>query len=60
MSLGIQIGLDAPGCPYQNGGHERMYRDMKKELQGKINGNLRDHQKEFDKRWNDFNKVRLH
>ena len=60
MNLRIKIDLDDPGCPYQNGGHERMHRDMKKELQGKINGNLRDHQKEFDKWRNDFNNVRPH
>jgi putative transposase len=31
MSLGIQIDLDDSGCPYRNGGHERMHRDTKKE-----------------------------
>jgi transposase InsO family protein len=60
MSLGIKIDLDDPGCPYQNGGHERMHRDMKKELQGKINGDMKDHQKEFDKWRNEFNHVRPH
>jgi transposase InsO family protein len=45
MSLGVKIDLDDPGCPYQNGVHERMHRDMKKELQGKINGNLGEHPK---------------
>jgi transposase InsO family protein len=40
MSLGIKIDLDDPGKPYQNGGHERMHGDIKKELQGKINGYL--------------------
>jgi hypothetical protein len=33
---------------------------MKKELQGKINGDLRDHQKEFDRWWKEFNEVRPH
>jgi transposase InsO family protein len=60
MSLGIKIDLDDPGCPYQNGGHERMHRDMKKEVQGKISGNLRDHQKEFDRWRKAFNDVRPH
>ena len=60
MSLGIKIALDDPGCPYQNGGHERMHRDMKKELQGKINGNLRDCQKAFDRWRKAFNDVRPH
>ncbi|MDR1306325.1 MAG: integrase core domain-containing protein, partial [Treponema sp.] len=60
MSLGIKIDLDDPGCPYQNGGHERMHRDMKRELQGKIRGNLRDHQSEFDRWRKEFNEVRPH
>ncbi|MDR1219757.1 MAG: integrase core domain-containing protein [Treponema sp.] len=60
MSLGIKTDLDDPGCPYQNGGHERMHRDMKKELQGKIRGNLSDHQKAFDRWRKAFNEVRPH
>jgi transposase InsO family protein len=60
MSLGIKIDLDESGCPYQNGGHERTRRDMKKELQGKINGDLREHQKEFDRWRKEFNEVRPH
>jgi hypothetical protein len=60
MSLGIKIDLDDPGCPYQNGGHERMHKDMKKELQGKINGDLKAHQKEFDRWRKEFNEVRPH
>jgi hypothetical protein len=60
MSLGIKIDLDDPGCPYHNGGHERMHRDMKKELQGKISGNLSDHQKAFDRWRKEFNEVRPH
>jgi len=30
-------------CPEPNGGHERMHRDMKKELQGKIDVTLGEH-----------------
>jgi hypothetical protein len=60
MSLGIKTGLDESGCPYQNGGRERTRRDMKKELQGKINGDLRDHQKEFDRWRKEFDEVRPH
>jgi hypothetical protein len=60
MSLGIKTGLDDPGCPYRNGGHERTRRDMKKELQGKISGNLSDHQKTFDRWRKVFNDVRPH
>ena len=28
MSFGIKLDRIDPGCPYQNGGHERMHRDM--------------------------------
>jgi hypothetical protein len=37
-----------------------MRRDMKKELRGKINGNVRDRRKEFDKWRKEFNEVRPH
>jgi len=58
MSLGIKLDRIDPGCPYQNGGHERMHRDMKDELEGQIDGNLNEHQKVFDD-WRDtFNTIR--
>jgi transposase InsO family protein len=60
MSLGIKIDLDERGYSYQNGGHERMRRDMKQELQGKNNGNLREHQKAFDRWRKEHNEVRPH
>jgi transposase InsO family protein len=60
MTLGIQLDRDDPGHPEQNGGHERMHRDMKTELQGQIDGSLNEHQKVFDKWRKDFNKIRPH
>ena len=60
MSLGIKIDRSAPGHPEQNGAHERMHRDMKKELQNKIHGDLLLHQKTFDKWRKEFNEVRPH
>jgi hypothetical protein len=60
MSLGIKIDLDDPGCPYQNGGHERMHKDMKRELQGNISGDMKAHQQEFDLWRKEFNEVRPH
>jgi len=60
MSLGIRLDRIDPGSPYQNGGHERMHRDMKKELQGKIDGSLVVHQKVFDEWRREFNEVRPH
>jgi transposase InsO family protein len=60
LSLGIQLDRIDPGCPQQNGGHERMHRDMKKELQGQIDGTLGEHQNVFDEWRNVFNTVRPH
>ena len=60
MTLGIQLDRNDPGHPEQNGGHERMHRDMKTELQGQIDGSLNEHQKVFDQWRNDFNEVRPH
>ncbi len=60
MSLGIKLDRIDPGCPYQNGGHERMYRDMKAELEGQIDGNLNEHQRVFDKWREDFNTISPH
>lgn len=60
MSLGIKLDRIDPGCPYQNGGHERMHRDMKNELEGQIDGNLNEHQKVFDKWRDEFNTIRPH
>jgi len=60
MTLGIQLDRIDPGCPQQNGGHERMHRDMKTELQGQIDGSLNEHQKVFDQWRKDFAEVRPH
>jgi transposase InsO family protein len=60
LSLGIQLDRITPGHPEQNGGHERMHRDMKKELQGKIDGTLGEHQSVFNEWRNIFNTVRPH
>jgi transposase InsO family protein len=60
MALGIKIDRDDPGHPEQNGGHERMHRDMMTELEGQIDGNLNEHQKVFDAWRIEFNTVRPH
>jgi putative transposase len=33
LALGIELERGRPGCPQDNGGHERMHRDMKLELE---------------------------
>jgi len=60
MTLGIQLDRITPGHPEQNGGHERMHRDMKKELQGKIDGTLNEHQNVFNEWVKEFNTIRPH
>jgi transposase InsO family protein len=60
MSLGIKLDRSDPGHPEQNGGHERMHRDMAKELEGQIDGRLNEHQVVFDKWCLEFNTVRPH
>jgi transposase InsO family protein len=60
MSLGITLDRIDPGCPYQNGSHERMHLDMKRELEGQIDGSLNEHQRVFDKWREEYNTERPH
>jgi len=60
LYLGIHLDRIDPGKPYQNGGHERMHKDIKRELQGKINGPLSLHQAIFDQWREEFNTERPH
>jgi hypothetical protein len=60
LTLGIHLDRITPGCPHQNGGHERMHRDMKTELQGQIDGTLGEHQTVFNEWRHVFNTVRPH
>lgn len=60
VSLGIRLDRIEPGKPYQNGAHERMHLDMKRELENQIDGNLTLHQKRFEKWRIEFNKERPH
>jgi hypothetical protein len=40
VALGIDLDRTDPGCPQQNGAHERMHRDIACELERKIDGDL--------------------
>lgn len=60
MSLGILLDRITPGSPQENGAHERMHLDIKKELEGKINGSLKLHQNVFDIWKDEFNTERPH
>lgn len=60
MAQGILLDRIKPASPHENGGHERMHLDMKRELEGKIKGNLKFHQSIFDTWRDEFNYERPH
>jgi transposase InsO family protein len=60
MALGIKLDRIEPGKPYQNGAHERMHLDMRNELEGQIDGDIRYHQKVFEDWRKEFNEERPH
>lgn len=60
ISLGIRLDRIEPGKPYQNGGHERMHLDIRKELQSNPAESLTQSQEVFDEWRHTFNWVRPH
>ena len=60
ISLGITVIRSRPGCPQDNGGHERMHRDMREDLQASPAGSLAAQQRACDKWRHEFNHVRPH
>jgi len=59
MSLGIRLVRSRPGCPQDNGGHERMHRDLG-EVQLRPARSRAAQQLEVDRWLVDFNHVRPH
>lgn len=60
LSLGIRVVRSRPGCPQDNGAHERMHRDMSADLQAFPAGSRLAEQRACD-RWRiEFNRVRPH
>jgi putative transposase len=59
-SLGIHIVRSRPGHPQDNGGHERMHRDIAQEIQRWPSEDLRAQQRELDRWMQEFNHVRPH
>jgi transposase InsO family protein len=60
LALGIDLDRIDPGCPYQNGAHERMHRDMANELERRIDGDLVRHQAALQAWRNTYNHERPH
>lgn len=60
VSLGIRIVRSRPACPQDNGGHERMHRDMAREVEESPASNAIAQQRVLDRWRQEFNHVRPH
>lgn len=60
LRLGIQIERIQPGCPQQNGRHERMHLTLKKEATKPAGQNFLQQQAKFDEFLEEFNTDRPH
>jgi len=60
ISLGITVIRSRPGCPQDNGGHERMHRDVRADLQAFPAGTRAAQQRACDRWRQHFNQVRPH
>jgi putative transposase len=60
IRLGITPIRTHPGCPWENGIHERMHKTLKAETTRPPEANLREQQKRFDAFREEFNTVRPH
>ena len=60
VSLGIELVRSRPGCPQDNGAHERMHADMESEIRARV-ADTRELQQRVCDEWRvDFNHVRPH
>ena len=60
IALGIDLDRIPPGRPDQNGGHERMHRDIAQEVQTRYDGDLRTWRAALDTWLHTFNHERPH
>jgi transposase InsO family protein len=60
VSLGIQLVRSRPGCPQDNGAHERMHADMSGDLQASPADSRLKQQRACDRWRKQFNEVRPH
>jgi transposase InsO family protein len=60
ISLGILPDRTDPGCPTQNGSHERMHADIRKEIQGKVPGGIKANQVVINEWVKEYNEIRPH
>ena len=60
LRLGIQPERIEPGCPEQNGRHERFHETLKAETANPAEANLSRQQRRFTEFQNEYNRVRPH
>lgn len=60
LALGIDLDRIDRGRPYQNGGHERMHRDIAWEIEGQVSGGLKHQRKALEIWRQSFNNERPH
>jgi len=60
ISLGIEVQFTRPGCPQDNGSHERMHRTMKEECCRPASANLKAQQLRMDRWKREYNQQRPH
>jgi hypothetical protein len=60
VRLGIRLERIEPGCPQQNGRHERMHRTLKEATASPPKGTLRAQQQAFDEFKTEYNEERPH
>jgi putative transposase len=60
VSLGIRLIRSRPGCPQDNGGHERMHSDVRADVQARPAATRQEQQRVIDRWRQEFNHVRPH
>lgn len=60
VSLGIRLVRSRPGCPQDNGGHERMHADVRADVQRHPAATREQQQRQLDRWRQEFNHVRPH
>jgi len=60
VSLGIALVRSRPGCPQDNGGHERMHADIAGDVQARPARDKASQQRVLDRWRQEFNRVRPH
>lgn len=60
LSLGITLARSRPGCPQDNGGHERMHADVSRDVQSRPGATVDAEQRRLARWRQEFNHVRPH